>query len=515
MSTAPATAPSTVPATTPAPLPPASSPSIEQLPANIPRLELDGSNWAIFVVRFRESMQVNHRWGYFDGKITCPEPADPSNVMEDKQKSIEKWDHKDLVTRYLLSQRLPDSTAVRMGAYPTAKARWDRVNDEFTAKSVYAQNDLESTFYDMRCAKGGDVHVFLTSLRYKREELSAAGVSISDKEYQRTVLKGILEELARFASGILSSACIFKVSTVDTETLIDHICEEADRLKNRRAKSQSKDPGVKSSATSDDALTATGSGGKKKRRKGDCHNCGKAGHWARDCRSPKKEKLAEDTAKAGKTDKAQKSETKPVGSANAVVTQDEAVEDECWAVEFSSGASDPGDDLIDESDWLCEVEEMAAAVITPVSDDRGEHVELYDLGATRHISPYKSDFASYTTLNPPVYLNTANQQQFPAIGTGTLTIHAPNGAASSTLTLHEVLHVLAVGYTLVSIGALDKRGYRTSIGGGTLELFSLRGERVARIPQTTRGLYRTNHVTITRGKTLDSAVMTTRAEMYH
>jgi hypothetical protein len=256
MSTAPATAPSTVPATTPAPLPPASSPSIEQLPANIPHLEPDGSNWAIFVVRFRESMQVNRRWGYFDGKITCPEPADPSNVTEDKQKSIEKWDHKDLVTRYLLSQRLPDSTAVRMGAYPTAKARWDRVNDEFTAKSVYAQNDLESTFYDMRCAKGGDVHVFLTSLRYKREELSAAGVSISDKEYQRTVLKGILEELARFASGILSSACIFKVSTVDTETLIDHICEEADRLKNRRAKSQSKDPGAKSSATSDDCYVS-------------------------------------------------------------------------------------------------------------------------------------------------------------------------------------------------------------------------------------------------------------------
>jgi transposase InsO family protein len=488
------TAPSTVPATTPAPLPPPSSPSIEQLPANIPCLEPDGSNWAIFVVRFRESMQANRRWGYFDGKITRPEPADPSNVTEDERKSIEKWDHEDLVARYLLSQRLPDSTAVCMGAYPTAKARWDRVNDEFTAKSVYAQNDLESTFYDMRCAKGGDVHVFLTSLRYKREELSAVGVSISDKEYQWTVLKGIPEELARFASGILSSARIFKASTVDTETLIDHICEEVDRLKNRRAKSQSKDPGAKSSATSDDALAATGSGGKKKRRKGDCHNCGKAGHWARDCRSPKKEKPAEDTAKAGKTDKAQKSETKPVGSANAVATQDEAVEDECWAVEFSSGASDPGDDLIDESDWLCKVEETATAVITPVSDDRGERIELYDSGATRHISPYKSDFASYTTLNPPVYLNAANQQRFPAIGTGTLTICAPNGAASSTLTLHEVLHAPAVRYTLVSIGALDKRGYRTSIGGGTLELFSPRGKRVARIPQTTRGLYCTNHI---------------------
>jgi hypothetical protein len=94
-------------------------------------------------------MQVNHRWGYFNGKITCPELADPSNIMEDEQKSIEKWDHKDLIMQYLLSQQLPDLMAVRMGAYPTAKAHWDQVNDEFATKSVHMQNDLESTFYNM------------------------------------------------------------------------------------------------------------------------------------------------------------------------------------------------------------------------------------------------------------------------------------------------------------------------------------------------------------------------------
>lgn len=487
---------STTPATTsgssstPTPAPPT---SIEQLPANIPRLEPDGSNWAIFVVRFRESMQANRRWGYFDGTNARPVPADASNISAAESESIAKWDHEDLIARYLLSQRLPDSTAVRMGPYTSAKARWDRVHDEFTAKSVYAQNDLESTFHEMRCAKGGDVRAFLTGLRYKREELAAAGVSVTPKDYQRTVLKGIPEELARFASGILSSARLFSTTAVDTETLIDHICEEADRLKNRRAKSQSKDHGAKSSAAGDDALAATRSEStKNKRRKGNCRNCGRPGHWARECRSPKKEeKPAEDNAKVDKADKAQKSESKPVGSANVVATPDEP-EDECWAVDLSFGVSDP-DDIIDESDWLREEEETAAAVIMPVSGDGGERVELYDSGATRHISPYKSDFSTYTTLNPPVYLNAANQQRFPAIGTGTLSIRAPNGAVSSTLTLQDVLHAPAVGYTLVSLGALDKRGYRTSIGGGTLELYTPGGDRIARVPQSDRGLYRTEH----------------------
>ena len=476
----------------PVPPPPAPSPAIEHLPQNIPRLELDGSNWAIFAMRFREAMQANRRWGFFDGTRARPTPVDSSNITTDEQEAMDKWDYDDQVARYLLSQRLPDSTAVRMGPYSTAKARWDRVSTEFTAKSVYAQNDLESAFYEMRCQKGEDVRVFLTNLWYKREELAAAGVLITDRDYQRTVLRGITEELARFASAILSSARIFgSSSTVDTETLIDHICEEADRLKNRRAKSQNnqRGSGAKPQATGDEALAATGSEGRKRRRKGKCHNCGKPGHWARECRSPKKEeKPGEEASKPGQS---QKAETKPVGSANAVATAGND-SDGCWLAELAEGEL-TSDELIDSSDWLHEESETVAAVITPLSEDRGERVELYDSGATRHISPYKSDFTTYETLDPPVFLNAANQQRFPAIGVGSLTIRTPNGGSQSALALSNVLHAPAVGYTLVSLGALDMKGYRASLGSGHLELFAPGGERIARIPRTPRGLYRVTH----------------------
>ena len=70
---------------------------------------------------------------------------------------MEAWDHKDLVVQYLLSQHLPDMTAIHLSAYNTAKEHWKRINEEFTVKSIYTQNVPESAFLDMKCPKGGDV----------------------------------------------------------------------------------------------------------------------------------------------------------------------------------------------------------------------------------------------------------------------------------------------------------------------------------------------------------------------
>ena len=167
--------------------------------------------------------------------------------------------------------------------------------------------------------------------------------------------------------------------------------------------------------------------------------------------------------------------------------------EELEGLEVKLETADPEDNIWSGFDWLSEEGELAAAAITSLEEDRVNHIELYDSGASRHISPYKTDFIAYTPLSPPVQLNTANQQHFQAIGLGLLPIHVPNGDAYSELVVHNVLHAPSVAYTLVSLSALDAEGYRMSIANGYLEILDPDGQRLGQVMRTPRKLYHVNH----------------------
>jgi len=76
---------------------------------------------------------------------------------------------------------------------------------------------------------------------------------------------------------------------------------------------------------------------------------------------------------------------------------------------------------------------------------------------------------------------------------GEMIIDVPNGTDISKLRLTEVLYSLDVGYTLVSVGKLNDKGFELTFSGRKCTIHGPMGEHIGAIPKARQGLYRMAH----------------------
>src|SRR6267154_2494325 len=80
-------------------------------------------------------------------------------------------------------------------------------------------------------------------------------------------------------------------------------------------------------------------------------------------------------------------------------------------------------------------------------------VELYNSGASQHMSPYHDHFINFKPISPHP-IQAADKHTFKAIGKGGLPIKLPNGKTKTHILLTNVLYAPSMGATLVSISKL-------------------------------------------------------------
>jgi hypothetical protein len=88
--------------------------SNDLLYSQIPLLNSEGTNWAIFCMRFIEAMDVTDRWGHFDGTDARPVPADAAKPTSDEKEVMKIWDKEDKRARQVLTQWLPDDISMEL-----------------------------------------------------------------------------------------------------------------------------------------------------------------------------------------------------------------------------------------------------------------------------------------------------------------------------------------------------------------------------------------------------------------
>ena len=103
-------------------------------------------------------------------------------------------------------------------------------------------------------------------------------------------------------------------------------------------------------------------------------------------------------------------------------------------------------------------EDESWAVIVEVNNATSGESELYDSGASRHMSPFQHRFTNLRSI-PPRPITAANNRVFYATGLGDLKIDVPNGSSSTCITLKDALYAPDMSLTVVSISKIADAGY--------------------------------------------------------
>src|SRR6266571_5016771 len=106
----------------------------DTLPSSVPKLDATGVNWAIFSVRFQDAMEAKNFWGHFDGTSTCLALSNPSMVDEIAAKN--QWEKDKRSAKSLLTQKIPDSTLMRVHSKTMVRKRWVAIVMEYTDKGT-------------------------------------------------------------------------------------------------------------------------------------------------------------------------------------------------------------------------------------------------------------------------------------------------------------------------------------------------------------------------------------------
>jgi len=119
-------------------------------------------------------------------------------------------------------------------------------------------------------------------------------------------------------------------------------------------------------------------------------------------------------------------------------------------------------------------------------------IELYDSGASRHMSPFLHRFTNYCSI-PPRPITAANKHVFYAIGTGDLQIDVPNGQVTTPITLRDTLHAPDMALTIISIGRIVNSGCSVSFKKKSCKIKNKSGKTIGDIPASSNGLFKVKH----------------------
>ena len=421
----------------------------------IPKLARDGSNWVTWKTQTLATLGSNKGViRHLNGTVRVPDPL-PTHVITESEdeaydKAEKRWDdyyQREALIKAQIYTTIPEALLIEIRKLSTAKEIWDAICAKHEHTTLTVKIDIRRRMYEMKCDDDSNVRTHLEALMRMQEQLVGMEAGLTDDELI-TLILGSLPKSYRALINAISLSMRHAQIKLGPDAVIASLLEEFERLKIEERQLKA----------SESALAATkgrgkgrrtGSNSKSKKSDIECWKCGKTGHVKADCNEKGKKKEDDDKKKE---------------SANATAEPDE---------------------------WAFTTTFIGQASSQSPNSRRGSEVDVYDSGASSHMSPDRHRFTKFRET-APYPIAAADKAIFNATGIGDMRVAIPNGKVTNHITVKDVLYCKDLAFTLISLPKCDKAGFEVTLRDKHCTIRDPKGTTVGRIPLV-GDLYKVEH----------------------
>ena len=259
-------------------------------------------------------------WGYVTGEEVEPKLS-PENTTEADLKAWKAWNEKDKKVMFLISQNVSNSMIGHIQELNSAKEAWDALEKLYTTNTRARKIQLKNELNNMKKSRGMSVNDYVLKIKEVADALGSIGASVHDDDLVSKVLNGLTddEKWKPFATSVyvrenlpdfddLVSLMIIEERNIGGSSSEKGSAEQAQafysgngRGRGRSYRGRGAGRGSwQNNQNQSSESTGRGRGRQNQRGRGSfrgrggsqqqgqdntdgCWNCGKPGHYAKDC----------------------------------------------------------------------------------------------------------------------------------------------------------------------------------------------------------------------------------------
>ena len=371
---------------------------------------LNTNNYSTWKLKVKHLLIAKDLFDYVDGTAPVPESS-----AQAKEKAEYNSKQAKALSNIILS--VDDEVLYLISECSTAQAAWEKLQAHFERDTLANRLFLKKKYFRTVMSENASMESHLKHMKSITDKLAAIKAPVSEEDQVVTLLGSLPEYYDTIVTALEARGDGLTLEFVQNALLNEEQKKEGEqRLPGKTGVSGS----VKHPASSDTALSAD------REYKRECYNCKSTEHMIRDCPKPRQGKQRGRGRGRGQqrshSHKANVSET--------------SAQNDSEEYGFSTGDNP---DLVQE--WLM------------------------DSGATRHMTPDKAVFKTYTPLDKPEKVMIADGRSVDAIAKGNIPITVRvNRRVTRTAILYDVLHVPDLKQNLFSVKSATDRGMIIQFG---------------------------------------------------